>query len=67
MIDEVCLIFERINSFGIWLLIYDFMVVVIWVEDFDFNEKVSVIFVFIEVKGYGEMECFIIFKLVLVV
>lgn len=55
-IDEVCPIFERINSSGTRLSTYDLMVAATWAEDFDLNEKVSAILASIEAKGYGETE-----------
>lgn len=55
-IDEVCPIFERINSSGMRLSTYDLMVAATWAEDFDLNEKVSTILTSIEAKGYGETE-----------
>jgi hypothetical protein len=55
-IDEVCPIFERINSSGTRLSTYDLMVAATWAEDFDLNEKVSGILSSLESKGYGETE-----------
>lgn len=55
-IDEVCPIFERINSSGTRLSTYDLMVAATWAEDFDLNEKVSGILASIDAKGYGETE-----------
>jgi hypothetical protein len=55
-IDEVCPIFERINSSGTRLSTYDLMVAATWAEDFDLNDKVSAILSSIEAKGYGETE-----------
>lgn len=55
-IDEVCPIFERINSSGTRLSTYDLMVAATWAEDFDLNEKISAILASIEAKGYGETE-----------
>lgn len=55
-IEEVCPIFERINSSGTRLSTYDLMVAATWAEDFDLNEKVSAILASVEAKGYGETE-----------
>lgn len=55
-IDEVCPIFERINSSGTRLSTYDLMVAATWAEDFDLNDKVTGILEGIESKGYGETE-----------
>jgi len=55
-IDEVCPIFERINSAGTRLSTYDLMVAATWAEDFDLNEKVTAILSTIEAKGYGDTE-----------
>lgn len=40
-VEEVCPIFERINSTGTKLNIFDLMVAATWSDDFDLNEKVS--------------------------
>ncbi|SPP64611.1 GmrSD restriction endonuclease domain-containing protein [Nitrospira lenta] len=63
-IDEVCPIFERINSSGTRLSTYDLMVAATWAEDFDLNEKVGGILASIESKGYGETERSTILKAV---
>jgi hypothetical protein len=63
-IDEVCPIFERINSSGTRLSTYDLMVAATWAEDFDLNEKVSAILASVEAKGYGETERSTILKAV---
>lgn len=63
-IDEVCPIFERINSSGTRLSTYDLMVAATWAEDFDLNEKVSGILDALESKGYGETERSTILKAV---
>lgn len=55
-IDEVCPIFERINSSGTRLSTYDLMVAATWAEDFDLNDKVSSILATIDAKGYGDTE-----------
>jgi hypothetical protein len=63
-IDEVCPIFERINSSGTRLSTYDLMVAATWAEDFDLNDKVSSILSSIEEKGYGNTERSTILKAV---
>lgn len=63
-IDEVCPIFERINSSGTRLSTYDLMVAATWAEDFDLNEKVGGILASVEAKGYGETERSTILKAV---
>ncbi len=40
-LDEVCPIFERINSTGTKLTVYDLMVAATFSEDFDLNEEVQ--------------------------
>jgi hypothetical protein len=40
-VEEVCPIFERINSTGTKLNIFDLMVAATWSDDFDLNEKVT--------------------------
>lgn len=52
-IDEVCPIFERINSSGTRLSTYDLMVAATWADNFDLNEKVDTILTSIKSKGYG--------------
>ena len=52
-IDEVCPIFERINSSGTRLSTYDLMVAATWSEEFDLNDKISGILQSLESKGYG--------------
>lgn len=63
-IDEVCPIFERINSSGTRLSTYDLMVAATWAEDFDLNEKVGDILSAVEAKGYGDTERSTILKAV---
>ena len=55
-IEEVCPIFERINSSGTRLSTYDLMVAATWAEDFDLNEKVAGVLSTLESKGYGSTE-----------
>ena len=52
-IEEVCPIFERINSSGTRLSTYDLMVAATWADNFDLNDKVGEILKSIEPKGYG--------------
>ncbi len=52
-IEEVCPIFERINSSGTKLSTYDLMVAATWAENFDLNEKVDRILNDLMIKGYG--------------
>lgn len=52
-IEEVCPIFERINSSGTKLSTYDLMVAATWAENFDLNDKVDDILQSLEAKGYG--------------
>lgn len=40
-VEEVCPIFERINSTGTKLSIFDLMVAATWSDDFDLNDKVN--------------------------
>ena len=55
-IEEVCPIFERINSSGTRLSTYDLMVAATWAEDFDLNEKVAGVLSALDSKGYGSTE-----------
>lgn len=40
-IEEVCPIFERINSTGTQLDVFDLMVAAIWADDFDLNDEIN--------------------------
>ena len=42
-VEEVCPIFERINSSGTRLSTYDLMVAATWAENFNLNDKVEII------------------------
>ena len=53
-IEEVCPIFERINSSGTRLSTFDLMVAATWAEDFDLNEKVTSMVHALKSKGYGK-------------
>lgn len=55
-IDEVCPIFERINSSGTKLSTYDLMVAATWNRDFDLNESVDTILDALDSKGYGNTD-----------
>jgi Protein of unknown function DUF262 len=55
-IEEVCPIFERINSSGTKLSTYDLMVAATWALDFDLNENVTRILESLESKGYGNTD-----------
>lgn len=55
-IEEVCPIFERINSSGTSLSTFDLMVAATWSPNFDLNEKVSLISDDLDPKGYSEIE-----------
>jgi hypothetical protein len=55
-IEEVCPIFERINSSGTDLSTFDLMVAATWSKGFDLNEKVQEISYSLEPKNYGEIK-----------
>jgi len=55
-IDEVCPIFERINSSGTKLSIYDLMVAATWSEDFDLNHHVDRIAESLKGKSFERIE-----------
>lgn len=55
-VEEVCPIFERINSSGTSLSTFDLMVAATWSTDFDLNEKVEVISDDLDPKGYSDIE-----------
>lgn len=55
-IDEVCPIFERINSSGTPLSIFDLMVAATWSNGFDLNDKVDEITTALTAKNYGDIK-----------
>lgn len=54
-VEEVCPIFERINSSGTALSIFDLMVAATWSKRFDLNETVQEIAEALKPKNYGEI------------
>jgi hypothetical protein len=55
-VEEVCPIFERINSSGTRLSTYDLMVAATWSTSFDLNEEVTEIKEALRGKGFSEIE-----------
>jgi hypothetical protein len=55
-VEEVCPIFERINSSGTPLSTYDLMVAATWTENFDLNEQTSKIQAALKPKGFDDIE-----------
>jgi hypothetical protein len=55
-LDEVCPIFERINSSGTRLSTYDLMVAATWSAEFDLDESVSLIANALEPKGFDDID-----------
>lgn len=55
-VEEVCPIFERINSSGTALSTYDLMVAATWSEDFDLNDEADVIANSLTPKGFGDID-----------
>ena len=55
-IEEVCPIFERINSSGTKLSTYDLMVAATWSREFDLNEQVEVIAGALKSKHFENIE-----------
>jgi Protein of unknown function DUF262 len=55
-IEEVCPIFERINSSGTKLSIYGLMVAATWSEKFDLNHHVEVIADSLQTKSFHKIE-----------
>lgn len=56
-IQEVCPIFERINSSGTKLSMFDLMVAATWSHgEFDLNEKANTIAASLEAKGFDKIE-----------
>lgn len=54
-LEEVGPIFERINSSGTPLSIFDLMVAATWSDGFDLNDKVDEITVALQSKNYGDI------------
>lgn len=55
-VEEVCPIFERINSSGTKLSTYDLMVAATWGKSFDLNDEVDEIREALEPKGFGDID-----------
>lgn len=55
-IEEVCPIFERINSSGTPLSIFDLMVAATWSNEFDLNDKVAEITLALAPKNFGDIK-----------
>jgi len=55
-VEEVCPIFERINSSGTKLSTYDLMVAATWSTTFDLNAEASQIKDALKSKGFGDIE-----------
>jgi len=55
-VEEVCPIFERINSSGTKLSTYDLMVAATWGRTFDLNDEVDEIREVLEPKGFDDID-----------
>jgi len=55
-VEEVCPIFERINSSGTRLSTYDLMVAATWTENFDLNDEAQKIAVSLRPKGFDDID-----------
>jgi hypothetical protein len=55
-VEEVCPIFERINSSGTKLSTYDLMVAATWNKTFDLNDEVDEIREALEPKGFDDID-----------
>ena len=55
-VEEVCPIFERINSSGTRLSTYDLMVAATWTETFDLNEEAQKIAQSLKPKGFDDID-----------
>ena len=55
-VEEVCPIFERINSSGTRLSTYDLMVAATWTETFDLNEEAEKIAQSLRPKGFDDID-----------
>jgi hypothetical protein len=54
-VEEVCPIFERINSSGTRLSTFDLMVAATWTQTFNLNDEVKAIADALEAKGYEDI------------
>jgi hypothetical protein len=54
-VEEVCPIFERINSSATQLSIFDLMVAATWSQHFDLNQKSEDIALALDSKSYGDI------------
>ena len=55
-VEEVCPIFERINSSGTRLSTYDLMVAATWTENFDLNDEALKIANSLKPKGFDDID-----------
>lgn len=55
-VEEVCPIFERINSAGTKLSMFDLMVAATWSTKFDFNDLAEKVAASLEAKGFDRIE-----------
>jgi hypothetical protein len=55
-VEEVCPIFERINSSGTKLSTFDLMVAATWTQSFDLSKEVEQISLALDPKGFGDIE-----------
>ncbi|MFC3860633.1 DUF262 domain-containing protein [Deinococcus antarcticus] len=55
-IEEVGVIFERINSSGTKLSVYDLMVAATWTQNFSLDENVQEILLSLETKRFNDLE-----------
>lgn len=55
-VEEVCPIFERINSSGTRLSTYDLMVAATWSTTFDLNDEATEVKDALEKKGFGDLD-----------
>ncbi len=61
-VEEVCPIFERINSSGTRLSTYDLMVAATWKSDFDLNSEIEVIKTKLKPKRFNDVPSSAILK-----
>lgn len=62
-VQEVCPIFERINSSGTQLNVFDLMVAATWSNDFDLNDQVSKIRESTKLKDFEDIDNTIFLKI----
>lgn len=66
-IEEVSVIFERINSTGKTLTVFDLMVAATWAENFDLRDEIKLLQEELSAKNYGKLDEITLLKCICVV